>query len=202
MSCQKLAVWIPFLLGASTVIAGVPSIYWTNQGARKVSRADLDGTNVERIAHNSFDPSRDIGFAIASATGNVYWIGAHGIYRAKLDGANREILVETIGIEGAFVLDLAVLPDTDKLVWAEEIDGTRSLHSAGLDGTGGVTIGPLGEDSHGLTPDDQAGTVYWAEADTIRRYVFTSGSFETLIDLDGEIWSNLVDGIMIRRRLF
>ena len=185
MSCQKLAVWIPFLLGASTVIAGVPSIYWTNQGARKVSRADLDGTNVERIAHNSFDPSRDIGFAIASATGNVYWIGAHGIYRAKLDGANREILVETIGIEGAFVLDLAVLPDTDKLVWAEEIDGTRSLHSARLDGTGGVTIGPLGEDSHGLTPDDQAGTVYWAEADTIRRYVFKSGLFETLIDLDG-----------------
>ncbi len=180
----KRLMWITVVLFSSSAIAGVPSIYWTNQGTRKVSRADLDGSNAEDIAHNSFDAQQRIGFTVASEVGHIYWVGGRGIYRANLDGTERDIFVRCQD-DLCRIFGLIVLPKTGKLVWIEEIGNNAYLRSVAIDGTNAVTIRQVGDDSDGLIADDQAKAVYWAEADKIRRYAFETGQVSTLIELNG-----------------
>ena len=106
-------------------------IYWTNPGADKVQRADLDGSNLEDLVTSGL--SSPNGIALDVAGGKVYWTdrGTDKIQRADLNGSNVQDLV-TSGLSGPNGLDL----DTagGKIYWTDA--ETNKLQRANLDGSG------------------------------------------------------------------
>ena len=77
------------VLGAVSGSSAAPPasyVYWTNQGANAIGRANLDGTNVNQ----SFISGASGAFGLAVDAGHVYWTNFAGgtIGRANLDGTN------------------------------------------------------------------------------------------------------------------
>ena len=78
--------------GIALDVAG-GKMYWTDDSADRIQRANLDGSNIENlITHGLNDP---YGIALDVAGGKMYWAdeGANKIQRANLDGSNVETLV-------------------------------------------------------------------------------------------------------------
>ncbi len=112
-------------------------VYWASSdvdlpdgGYAKVSinRAHLDGTGVEE----NFIPlpkaqSSDVA-ALDVDDEYIYWIGAHGIGRARLDGT--EVTPRLIDTDFGFALAV----DGEHIYWAEY--GTPRIGRANLDGSG------------------------------------------------------------------
>ena len=67
-------------------------IYWTDQGTRRIRRAELDGTEVEDLVTGLGNP---VGLAMDVGEGKIYWTDASEdkIQRANLDGSEVEDLV-------------------------------------------------------------------------------------------------------------
>ena len=86
---------------------GTPKMYWTDSGTDKISRANLDGTEVEDLVTGLSGPllfHGPWGIALDVAAGKVYWtfwdtqnIGLGKIQRANLDGTQLEDLVTSRG---------------------------------------------------------------------------------------------------------
>ena len=75
--------------------SGGNKMYWADNQAFKIQRADLDGSNVENLVTGLSAP---IGVAVDGAGGKVYWTDAGSakkIMRADLDGSNVQDLVTT-----------------------------------------------------------------------------------------------------------
>jgi hypothetical protein len=67
-------------------------VYWADQCAEKIQRANLDGTGVQDLVTGLSSPSA---IAVDGAGGKVYWdnTGTHKVQRANLDGSNVQDLV-------------------------------------------------------------------------------------------------------------
>ena len=70
-------------------------MYWTDTGADKIQRSNLDGSGVEDLVTTGLDwPS---GIALDVSGGKMYWTdyGTNKIQRSNLDGSGVEDLVTT-----------------------------------------------------------------------------------------------------------
>ena len=111
-------------------------IYWTNYKARKIQRANLDGTNVEDLIEL---PRVRVpkGIALDVKEGKIYSTDAHlntgsGIIRRlNLDGTEPHIQLKNTRLNGP--LDIAVDPYRGKIYWIDFNPGR--IHRANLNGT-------------------------------------------------------------------
>ena len=104
-------------------------MYWTEENATRIRRADLDGANEEDVVTGL---SRPYGIALHVSAGKVYWtdIGGTGkIQRADLNGDNMEDLVtENLDTPRGIALDLF----GNKMYWTDSLSG--KIQRADLDG--------------------------------------------------------------------
>ncbi len=136
----NLIVSVGCIVGIAASTAGAQKVYWTDNGAVKIQRARLDGTNVEDLVMEGLsDPQ---GIALDLPANKMYWTdaGSLKIQRANLDGSNIEDLITT-GLESpkAIALDLSA----GMMYW---IDNGR-IQRADLTGTG---VEDLGINIHGI----------------------------------------------------
>ena len=97
-------------------------MYWTDAGADKIQRANLDGTGGEDLVATGLTGPG--GLALDVSGGKMYWTdrGTDKIQRANLDGTNVEELVAT-GLVDPFGIALDVAGG--KMYWTDEAQ-TRS----------------------------------------------------------------------------
>ncbi len=136
-------------------IAG--KVYWSEFSARSISRADLDGTNVEMLIDSGLDGAADI--ALDLSNGKMYWTdNASGrVMRSSLDGNAVEALISGLDDPIGIAIDHA----QGKMYWAE-YDG-QSISRANLDGSSmEALVTNLGSPS-GIALNLIAGKVYWAD---------------------------------------
>lgn len=141
--------------GGSVRSAPGDKLYWTDPGADKIQRSNLDGTNVEDVLTgvNAFD------IEIDSAGGKMYWTGDGDVHRAHLDGTAVETLVVD-GSSGSLSLDLV----NDKVYWTSGHEVLR----ANLDGSSPETILDAGEPLYGVGVDPVGGFVYFSAFGTLK----------------------------------
>lgn len=92
-------------LGLTLDVAG-GKIYWTNTsfwpwggpGVDKISRANLDGTNIEDLVTTGLAVAH--GIALDVSAGKMYWADGGKIWRANLDGSNVEDAITGFGATG------------------------------------------------------------------------------------------------------
>ncbi len=149
------------LFGVSS--ADAQTIYWTDVGASKIQRANLEGgAGVEDLLTIGvvFTP---VGIALDVPGGKMYWTEASPadfmIQRADLDCTNLELLVTALVNPSGIALDVA----GGKMYWTDI--GTCKIPRANLDGSEAedlVTTGVI--EPVGVTLDVPAGKMYWTEA--------------------------------------
>ena len=110
-------------------------MYWTDSSATSfgISRANLNGSNVEGLVTGLISPS---GIALDPSEGKIYWTdrGNGKIQRANLDGSGVEDLITMGTIEPVRVaLDLSA----GKMYWTEASPADFMISRANLDGTSG-----------------------------------------------------------------
>ena len=150
---------LTFTITVQTTYGTNVYMYWTDAEARKIQRANLDGTNIQDLVTTGLVDPESI--ALDLATGKMYWTDTAGgrIQRANLDGTN----VEDIPILGlsrpdGIALDLAA----GKIYWSD--NGTDKIRRANLDGTNAEDLVVTGvADPEGLALDLAAGKIYWSE---------------------------------------
>ena len=154
--------------GIALDVAG-GKMYWTDDSADKIQRANLDGSNIETlIALGYGDP---YGIALDVAGGKMYWAdeGRNKILRANLDGSNIETLVAH-GLDDPH--DIALDVAGGKMYWTD--DSADRIQRANLDGSNIETLvrrtkrsfwgGISGRgDPYGIALDVAGGKMYWAD---------------------------------------
>ncbi|KAA3615333.1 MAG: T9SS C-terminal target domain-containing protein [Calditrichaeota bacterium] len=104
-------------------------MYWTNFGAGKIQRADLQvGALQEDILGGLNGPS---GLALDMDSGKMYWTEMNGgkIKSADLNGANDTVLVQNLSSPNS----IAINRQLSKMAWTEM--GSGKVKSAALDGS-------------------------------------------------------------------
>ena len=139
--------------------SGGNKMYWADNQAFKIQRADLDGSNVENLVTGLSAP---IGVAVDVAGGKVYWTDAGGakkIMRANLDGSNVEDLVTTgLSNPREVALDIA----GGKMYWTDL--GIKKIQRADLDGSNVQDLVATGLiNPSGIALDVAAGKMYWVD---------------------------------------
>jgi len=118
----------PWGIAADTVNQ---KIYWTDQTAKKVMRANYNGTGAEDIVTGLTEPR---GIAVDEVSSKIYFADAaqsSKIMRANLDGSSVEDLVLRTGY--AQPEGVALNLKTGKVYWTER--GLRRVHRSNLDGS-------------------------------------------------------------------
>jgi hypothetical protein len=167
-------------------------IYFSNWGAGKIQRANLDGSNIEDLVSGLAAAGR-IGLDVDHLGGKIYWSEEDNglIRRANLDGSGAEVVVT--GLHD--VREIAVDAINGKVYWSEE-DATPRIRRANLDGTGieSVIVTGLAEPG-GIALDVAAGKIYWVDttAREIHRANLDGTNIEDLVDTS--------DGLQGPRRL-
>lgn len=136
-------------------------LYWTDSGANRIQRSNLDGSNIETLV-SGFTGGGLRGIAVDSAAGKIYWadFAAQKIQRANLDGTNVEDLVSG-GLSG--VRGLTIDPIGGKMYWAD-ID-SDNIRRANLDGSDIEILwtGKTADAPSGIVLDPIHGKMYWSE---------------------------------------
>jgi len=185
------------LVGGNLVLA--EGIYWTDSSAGfpGISRANLDGTQVEVLI--SPEPTHPFGIALDIAGGNLYWseIGGQTIKRAKLDGSGAVTLVDTNGNSESIALDVA----GNKMYWTH-IFGPGTIKRANLDGTNIENIVTGLSLPSGVALDLINDKIYWTDKvkSNIRRANLNGSAIEDLVTTGLEypagIQLDLASGLM------
>ncbi len=161
-------------------------VYWTDWYSDSISRADLDGQNVEYDYIRSGSPS---GIALDVDRGKIYWTGwtdAGTIQRADLDGQNiEEVLTVSDGYPEEIILDV----DRGKIYWTNP--GTQTIQRTDLDGQNVEHLFDLEDDVKpihsgprtGIALDVDRGKIYWTDSGpgTIQRADLDGQNIEVLI---------------------
>ena len=160
-------------------------IYWTalyshgDYTTAEVLRANLDGSNIERLTHYLDHPE---GLALDLVEGKMYWTAWEKIRRADLDGSNVEEVVTGFW----YLEDIALDVRGEKIYWTNLWE--RTIQRADLDGsnieevvTGWVDFGT------DITLDVAGGKIYWtdSEAGAIRRANLDGSDIEHLMEWEG-----------------
>jgi hypothetical protein len=159
-------------------------MYWADQTAGRIQRANLDGSNVETLL-SGFAVGALKGIEIDPAAGKMYWTNsvAQKIQRANLDGSGVQDLVTL----QTGLWDVALDTAAGKMYWASSEDDT--IRRANLDGSGAQLLwtGTASADPHGIAIDALAGKMYWYDdrVQQILRANLNGSSVETAADLTG-----------------
>ncbi|KAI1237378.1 Low-density lipoprotein receptor-related protein 1B [Lamprotornis superbus] len=160
--------------------AGNDTIYWTDMGFNKISRAKRDQTWKEDIITNGL--GRVEGIAVDWIAGNIYWTdhGFNLIEVARLNGSFRYVVISQ-GLEQP--RSIAVHPEKGYLFWTEW-GQTPCIGRAHLDGSEKVVLVSLGIAwPNGISIDYEENKLYWCDArtDKIERIDLESGGNREIV---------------------
>ncbi len=137
-------------------------MYWTDDGAGAIRRANLDGSNVETVKAGLADP---VGIALDLNAGYLYWADRHwgAIYRGRLRNVNN-LTAETVvdGLTKPYQIALDTF--NGHMYWTER--GGSKIRRADLDGKNVINIDFQSyqlQNPFGLALDPVAGKMYWTE---------------------------------------
>lgn len=156
-------------IGVSTPIAIALDVlrgkmYWTEAapGQASISRANLDGSNVEQIVVGLDNPS---GIAVDMLRRKVYWtdIGTRRIQRANLDGTQVEDLVMAAVMEPRRIaLDIPA----GRMYWTEGSPADFMIARADLDGSDVELLVTALDSPSGIAVNTRDDTLYWTDIGT------------------------------------
>lgn len=179
----KLVMWICVgCVAVSEVHA--QKMYWTDIGADKIQRANLDGSNVEDVITEGLNSP--LGIAIDYNARKLYWSDHNDgeICRADMDGSNQEMLLNTC-CPWAIALD----PIEGKIYWPWDYGWSSEINRANLDGSASETIVSMGDTSlEGIAFDPTNNKIYWTHYGTgkIRRSNFDGSHVESITDTESQ----------------
>ena len=135
------------------------SIGWTLIGNnRKISRANLDGSNPEDLVIDGIVMGRDIEVDIES--GKMYWVDVNrGIHRANLDGTVVEVLIGNLDdIHGIGIDQIG-----EKIYWTDSERFLDTIQVANLNGMNQKTLVTVDRDGwwHDIDLDNTNQKMYW-----------------------------------------
>ncbi len=181
-------------------------LYWSDPSRTDIFRADLDGKNIE-LVHNTITGGSGgpANIEVDTSRERIYWTervsssssaSQYEIYRAKLDGKNREVIYSTYtpNSMGALTLD-PILPS---LFWAERNSSlpvalSQTIYRAIPDGTNptafviGNAISTNGSPIMGLASDPKNARLYWStNSKEIRRIDLNSTTATLVEDSDSQ----------------
>jgi low density lipoprotein receptor-related protein 5/6 len=132
-------------------------IYWTDQKSKCISRAFINGSDVQKIVDSGL--SQPEGIAVDWISHNIFWTDSDTkrIEVARLDGSSRRILVWK-GIEEP--RNIILEPRRGYMFWSEW--PSDSIRRAAMDGTDLSTIISNAYHASGLTLDPDFRRIYWA----------------------------------------
>jgi hypothetical protein len=178
------------LRGLSVDLAG-GKMYWVDQSAGRIQRANLDGSNVETLL-SGFAVGALHGIEVDSANGKIYWTDSATlkIQRANLDGTGiQDVVTQQTGLRDV-TLDTA----GGKMYWSD-LD-QNIIRRANLDGTGVEVLwtGPTGANPREIALDLINSKMYWYDSSQqqILRANFNGTGVEIAADLTGLTQSTLV----------
>lgn len=145
----------------STEGAPGDKLYWSDGGAGKIQRSDLDGSNVEDILTGLPGPGD---LAIDPYAGKIYFASGLGIQRANLDGTGLEVAVS-----GVAAFQIAIDPIQSKVYWTVYFDRIRRANYDGTNVEDVVTTGFDFAGPFGITVDAPKGFLYWSDTVVIKR---------------------------------
>ena len=196
-------------------------VYWPNPLRHGISRADLDGSNVEDLFPFPNAPEK---IAVDLRGGKIYWTDRSrgNLNRADLDGSNVEALLTGLRQLRGITLDLAggkiYWTDANGL-WRSDLDGSdvedvvsgfygdlaldveggkiygagpSNIQRSNLDGT--ITVPFVKEAAQDIALDADAGKIYWSggKSQGISRMGLNGGKIERSI-ISGPVGSFALD---------
>ncbi len=167
--------------GIGQPVRAVSKIYWTDATARRIQRANLDGSNVQTLVTETWP----VGITLDVAGGKIYWTDwdTNRIQRANLDGSDIQALVTATAAIG-IAIDVA----GRKTYWTDW--GTNRIQRANLDGSNVQTL-VTETAAGGIALDAAGGKMYWTDWDWN-----TEGTGRILrASLDGSEIQILVSGL-------
>jgi low density lipoprotein receptor-related protein 5/6 len=158
-----ITVLLACLVSAPAAI-GADSVYWTNYGAKKISFANLDGSDATDLAVQGTTVAGPEGLALDPAGGRIYWTDGTvpKISFANLDGSGGGNLF-TGNATMSLPIGLALDHAAGRIYWANYTGNKISF--ANLDGSGGgdlFTGGATVSLPVAVALDRAAGRIYWA----------------------------------------
>ncbi|XP_048049460.1 low-density lipoprotein receptor-related protein 1B isoform X2 [Megalobrama amblycephala] len=160
--------------------AGNDTIYWTDMGLNRISRAKRDQTWREDIITTGIN--RVEGIAVDWIAGNLYWTdhGLNLIEIARLNGLYRSVVISD-GLDQPRAI--AVHPQRGYLFWTEW-GKNPCIGRARLDGSDQVTLVSSGIAwPNGITIDYEENRLYWCDArtDKIERINLETGEGREIV---------------------
>ena len=196
-------------------------MYWTNWYSNSISRADLDGKNVE---YHYIHPSSDFlsGIALDVDGDKIYWTeetaGTGKIQVADLNGENIE---ELLTVSDSYPEEITLDLDRNKVYWTNP--GTQTIQRADLDGQNIEYLFDLEDDVHYIHSGPRTsialnlaqGKMYWTDSGPrlIQRADLDGQNREVLfdpivrephgitLDMDKMYWTDVVKGTILRADL-
>uniref|UniRef100_A0A8C1BL65 Low density lipoprotein receptor-related protein 1Bb n=1 Tax=Cyprinus carpio carpio TaxID=630221 RepID=A0A8C1BL65_CYPCA len=160
--------------------AGNDTVYWTDMGLNRISRAKRDQTWREDIITTGIN--RVEGIAVDWIAGNLYWTdhGLNLIEIARLNGLYRSVVISE-GLDQPRAI--AVHPQRGYLFWTEW-GKNPCIGRARLDGSDQVTLVSSGIAwPNGITIDYEENRLYWCDArtDKIERINLETGEGREIV---------------------
>ncbi|XP_073701189.1 low-density lipoprotein receptor-related protein 1B [Garra rufa] len=160
--------------------AGNDTVYWTDMGLNRISRAKRDQTWREDIITTGIN--RVEGIAVDWIAGNLYWTdhGLNLIEIARLNGLYRSVVISE-GLDQPRAI--AVHPQRGYLFWTEW-GKNPCIGRARLDGSDQVTLVSSGIAwPNGITVDYEENRLYWCDArtDKIERINLETGEGREIV---------------------
>ncbi|XP_046700598.1 low-density lipoprotein receptor-related protein 1B isoform X5 [Silurus meridionalis] len=160
--------------------AGNDTVYWTDMGLNRISRAKRDQTWREHIITTGI--SRVEGIAVDWIAGNLYWTdhGLNLIEIARLNGMYRSVVISE-GLDQPRAI--AVHPQRGYLFWTEW-GKNPCIGRARLDGSDQVTLVSSGIAwPNGISIDYEENRLYWCDArtDKIERINLETGESREIV---------------------
>uniref|UniRef100_A0A672Z036 EGF-like domain-containing protein n=1 Tax=Sphaeramia orbicularis TaxID=375764 RepID=A0A672Z036_9TELE len=160
--------------------AGNDTVYWTDMGLNRISRAKRDQTWREDIITTGI--SRVEGIAVDWIAGNLYWTdhGFNLIEISRLNGAYRSVVISE-GLDQPRAI--AVHPQKGYLFWTEW-GQNPCIGRSRLDGSDQVTLVNSGIMwPNGISIDYEENTLYWCDArtDKIERINLETGESREIV---------------------
>uniref|UniRef100_A0A669BG50 LDL receptor related protein 1B n=1 Tax=Oreochromis niloticus TaxID=8128 RepID=A0A669BG50_ORENI len=160
--------------------AGNDTVYWTDMGLNRISRAKRDQTWREDVITTGI--SRVEGIAVDWIAGNLYWTdhGFNLIEISRLNGAYRSVVISE-GLDQPRAI--AVHPQKGYLFWTEW-GQNPCIGRSRLDGSDQVTLVSSGITwPNGISIDYEENTLYWCDArtDKIERINLETGESREIV---------------------
>lgn len=139
-------------------------LYWTDDVARVIRRARLNGTGQEDVISSELE--RPDGVAVDWRAQNLYWTdtGTDRIQVLRINTTYTKVLINTDLVEPRAI---AVSPDEGLMFWSDWNEKKPKIERAALDGSlRGILVSDKLGWPNGIALDISAKKLYWCDAKT------------------------------------